>query len=56
MYLIYVDSVSKLLFVTLAHGSKSYIDGVGAANATPSLSLSFVLYIPNFSFNLLCVR
>ena len=47
-----VNSVSSLLPVTLADGSTSYTEGVNAANATPSLSLSFVLYIPKFSFNL----
>jgi len=47
-------SVSSLLLVTLADGS-SYTKGVGTTNATHSLSLSSVVYVPKFPFNLLSV-
>ena len=50
-----LNSLFSLLFVTLADGFKSYIECVGVAKATPFLSLSSVLYIPKFSFNLLSV-
>ena len=40
-------------FVTLANGSQSCVLGVGTIFPTPSLSLSFILSLPNFSFNLI---
>jgi len=50
-----LNSLSSLLPVTLVDGSASYTGGVATANATLYLSLSCVLYIPKFSFNLLSV-
>ena len=41
--------------VTLADGSTSRVLGSGIVNPIPSLSLSSVLSLPNFSFNLLSV-
>ena len=41
--------------VTLADGSTSCVIGSGTVNPTPSLPLSSVLSLPNFSFNLLSV-
>ena len=48
-----LNSIFSLLLVTLAYGSTSYTESMGTVNATPSLSLSYVLYIPKFLFNLL---
>ena len=50
-----LNSISSPFFVTLAYGSTSYTEGVGAAYVTPSLSLSSALYISKFLFNLLFV-
>ena len=44
-----------MLSTTLADGSTSHIEGVGAANPIPSLFFSSVFYIPKFLFNLLSV-
>ena len=41
--------------VTLADGSSSYILGTGTVDLTPSLSLSPVLNLLEFSFNLMTV-
>jgi len=41
-----LNSASSILPVTLAGSSTSYTEGVDAASDTPSLPLSFVLYIP----------
>ena len=41
--------------VTLADGSKSTVLGLGTVHPTPLLSLSSVLNLPNFSFNLVSV-
>ena len=46
-----MNSISSLFSVTLRNDSTCYTESVGIANATPSLS--YVLYIPKFSFNLL---
>jgi len=50
-----LNSIFLLLLIILADGSTFYTEGVCTANAKLSLSLSFVLYIPKFSFNLLSV-
>ena len=42
-------------YVTLADGTKSFVMGSGHVNLTPSLSVSSVLCLPKFSFNLLSV-
>ncbi|EOY09554.1 Uncharacterized protein TCM_024962 [Theobroma cacao] len=41
--------------VTLADGSTFYVLGSGTINPTPSISLSNVLNLPKFSFNLISV-
>ena len=41
--------------VTLADGSVSTVKGVGTVPLTPSLSLSSVMYLPSFPFNLMSV-
>ena len=41
--------------VTLVDGSQSCVLGSGTYFPTPSLPLSFVLSLPNFSFNLMSV-
>jgi len=41
--------------VSLEDGSPSRVIGSGTINATPSLSLSSVLHLPQFSFNLISV-
>ena len=46
---------SSLLNVTLANGSATTFSGLGTANLSPNLSLSSVLYIPDFPFNLLSI-
>ena len=55
MYLIHFEFNILTFSVTLVDGSRSYTEGVGAFNAKPFLSLSSVLYIPKFTFNLLYV-
>lgn len=42
--------------VTIADGSTPRVLGSGTVNLTPSISLSYVLSLPNFSFNLLSVN
>ena len=46
---------SSLHNVTLANGSATTVFGLGTANLSPNLSLSSVLYIPDFPFNLLSI-
>ena len=41
--------------VILTDDSISFVQGIGVINATFSLSLSFVLYVLKFSFNLLSI-
>ena len=41
--------------VVLADGSCTLIQGIDTATTTPTLSLSFVFYLPRFPFNLLSV-
>ena len=41
--------------VTLANDSASFVRGIEIVNVTPSLSLSSVLYVLSFPFNLLLV-
>ena len=48
-------NLQNLPSVTLADGSTTSIIGSGTISPTSSLSLSFVLCLPNFSFNLLSV-
>lgn len=42
-------------FVTIANGSKSPLHGIGTVR-TSRLTFSSVLYLPQFSYNLLSVR
>ena len=49
------QSSSSNSTVTLADGSQSHVLGSGTVFPTPSLSLSSVLSMPNFSFNLISV-
>nr|CAD1829166.1 unnamed protein product [Ananas comosus var. bracteatus] len=42
-------------FVTLADGSHSPIHGIGCVDASPSINLSSVLFVPSFPSNLLSV-
>ncbi|KAL3518521.1 hypothetical protein ACH5RR_021110 [Cinchona calisaya] len=49
------SSHTNLPSVTLADGSMTSVVGSGIANLTTSISLSSVLCLPNFSFNLLSV-
>lgn len=48
------QSTSQSLF-TIANGSKSQVKGIGTI-MTPNLTLSSVLYIPQFLSSLLSVR
>lgn len=41
--------------VTLANGSSSHVKGIDTVHPTSSLPLSLVLYLPQFSFNLMSV-
>ena len=47
-----LDSVCSFSYVILADGSTSTVQGIEIANAISSLSLSFILYVPNFPFSL----
>lgn len=51
----HIQSSSSLSPVTVADGSTVPIRGIGTVEPSPSLSLSSVLYIPSFSFNLMSV-
>ena len=46
-----LEHSSILPNVTLADGLATLVSGLGVANLTPNLSLSSILYIPNFPFN-----
>ena len=46
------QSQSSPSTITLADGSQSYVLGSGIVFPTPSIPLSSVLSLPNFSFNL----
>ena len=50
-----LEHSSSLPNVTLADGSTTTVSGLGTANLSPNLSLSSVLYIPDFPFNLLSI-
>jgi len=50
-----LNSIFSLLSVTLVDSFTSYTEGVGTINATPSLSISSILYISKFLSNLLPV-
>ena len=50
-----LEQSSSLPNVTLANGSATTVSGLGTANLSPNLSLSSVLYIPDFPFNLLSI-
>ena len=50
-----LEQSSSLPNVTSADGSATTVFGLGIANLSPNLSLSFILYIPNFPFNLLSI-
>ena len=50
-----LEQSSSLPNVTLADGSATTISGLGTANLSPNLSLSSVLYILDFPFNLLSI-
>ena len=50
-----LEQSSSLPNVTLADGSATIVSGLGTANLSPNLSISFVLYIPDFPFNLLSI-
>ena len=41
--------------VTLANGSQTIAKGIGSACPLPSLPLTFVLYVPDSSFNLISI-
>ena len=50
-----LEQSSSLPNVTLADGSATIVSGLGTANLSPNLSLSSVLYIPDYPFNLLSI-
>ena len=50
-----LDQSSSLPNVTLANDSVTTVSSLGTANLNPNLSLSSVLYIPSFTFNLLSI-
>ena len=50
-----LEQSSSLPNVTLANGSATTVFGLGTANLSSNLSLSYVLYIPDFPFNLLSI-
>ena len=50
-----LEQSSILPNVTLADGSAITVSGLGTANLSPNLSLSSILYIPDFPFNLLLI-
>lgn len=51
------SSLTKLVnaFVTLPNGQQVFISSVGSVQLTPSLSLNSILFVPNFSYNLLYI-
>ena len=50
-----LEQSSILPDVTLVDGSTTIVFGLGTTNLGPNLSFFFVLYIPNFPFNLLSI-
>ena len=50
-----LEQYSSLPNVTLANDSVTTVSSLGTANLNPNLSLSSVLYIPSFTFNLLSI-
>ena len=50
-----LEQSSSLPNVTLVDGSANTISGLGTTNLSPNLSLSSVLYILDFPFNLLSI-
>ena len=46
---------SPLPTITLTNGSQTIAKGIGSAFPLPSLPLTFVLYVPDFSFNLISI-
>ena len=50
-----LEHSSSLPNVTLVDGSTTIVSGLGTTNLSPNLSLSSVLYIPDFLFNLLSI-
>ena len=50
-----LEQSSSLPNVTLANGLTTTVFGLGNANLSPNLSLSSVLYISDFPFNLLSI-
>ena len=46
---------SPLPTITLAKGSQTIAKGIGSVCPLPSLPLTFVLYVPDFSFNLISI-
>ena len=50
-----LEQSSSLPNVTLADGSAITFSGLGTTNLSPNLSLSSVLYIHDFPFNLLSI-
>ena len=46
---------SPLPTVTLANGSQTIAKGIGSACPLPSLSLTSILYVPGFPFNLISI-
>ena len=49
------EQSSSLPNFTLADGLATTVFDLGIANLSPNLSLSSILYIPNFPFNLLSI-
>ncbi|KAL4619835.1 hypothetical protein ACB092_06G109400, partial [Castanea dentata] len=50
-----LEQSSSLPNVTLADGSTTIVSGLDTANLSPNLSLSSILYILDFPFNLLSI-
>ena len=46
---------SPLSIITIANGSQTIAKGIGSVCPLPSLPLTSVLYVPNFSFNLISI-
>ena len=50
-----ISHLSSPSFVTVANGTKTHVQGIGTVS-TPNLTLSSVLYLPQFFLNLLSVH
>ncbi|KAJ9701070.1 hypothetical protein PVL29_006428 [Vitis rotundifolia] len=50
-----ITTTSALPIVTLANGSQTVAKGIGLAHPLPSLPLTFVIYTPECSFNLISI-